>query len=383
MAALTVKEKTTKNVERYLSIDVLRGLTVALMIVVNTPGSWSTNYAPFLHAPWHGWTITDLVFPSFLFVVGNAMSFSMKNLMVQDKKPFLSKVMKRTLVIFLIGLLLAAYPFFRMGDTGMVPFDFTKIRIMGVLQRIAVCYAISAFVLYFLNKRGAIVFSVIALVGYWMVMYIYGETGDPYSLVGNAARRLDLFLIGAENLYRGEGIPFDPEGLLSTFPATVNVIAGFLVGDFIQKSGNRIRTIALLIGVGTGLFLLGSLWDIWFPINKKIWTSSFVLVTVGISTVCIALLMYVIEIMKLKKWAYFFEVFGKNPLMLYVLSGVFVKTMLVIRIEGQASKSWLYERFFVPYFAPNNASLLFAVGFMLVIWLIGYWMDKKRIYIKV
>lgn len=383
MTALILKNKTVQRAERYLSLDVLRGLTVALMIVVNTPGSWSTNYAPFLHAPWHGWTITDLVFPSFLFVVGNAMSFSMQKLMHQDRSAFFLKVIKRTFMIFLIGLLLAAYPFFRVTDAGIVPFDFTRIRIMGVLQRIALCYAIAAFILYFFQKRGAFIFSIVTLLGYWALMYVFGDAGDPYGLEGNAARKLDLLLIGAQNLYRGEGIPFDPEGILSTLPASVNVIAGFLVGGYIRKSGNRLSTVWLLLGVGFGLFLLGSLWDIWFPINKKIWTSSFVLATVGVSTVCIALLMYTIEILQVKKWTYFFEVFGKNPLILYVLSGVLVRTMLVIRIEGQVSKAWLYEQFYVPYFTPQNASLLFAVSFMLIIWLIGYWMDKRRIYIKV
>lgn len=375
-----LKDKVT---DRYLSLDVLRGLTVALMIVVNTPGSWSTNYGPLLHAPWHGFTITDLVFPSFLFVVGNAMSFSMKKMAYQDRAVFLKKVFRRTVLIFVIGLLLTAYPFFRIIEGDIVLFDFSKIRIMGVLQRIALCYALASILLYFFKKRGAVLFSVFSLLGYWWFMYYFGERGDPYSLIGNAALKLDLWLIGEDNMYKGEGIPFEPEGLISTLPATINVIVGYFVGDFIQRSGNNVKTVITLIGGGILAICLAYFWDILFPINKKIWTSSYVLLTVGFSTITIAFLMYLMEVMTVKRWSYFFEVFGKNPLILYVLSGLVIKSLLVIRISGNSSKDWIYQNLFMDFFTPKNSSLLFALAYMLLIWGVGYFMDKKRIYIKV
>ena len=375
-----LKEKVS---ERYLSLDVLRGLTIALMIVVNTPGSWSAVYAPLKHAPWHGFTITDWVFPSFLFVVGNAMSFSMIRMMQQEDKVFLKKVARRTLIIFVIGLFLAAYPFFRMVDGEAVAFDFSRIRIMGVLQRIALCYAMAALVIYYFKEKGSIIFSALALVGYWAVMYFFGDEGDPYSLTGNAAIKLDLFLIGPDNMYRGEGIPFDPEGLLSTLPATVNVIGGFYVGKFIQKFGSNTSTVVKLIIIALVLVAVSLLWHQAFPINKKIWTSSYVLLTVGLSSFVLALLMYLIEVLQIKKWTYFFVVFGRNPLLLYALSGLIIKTMFVIRIEEKSLNGWIYQDLLRPAFSDINASLFFALGYMLLIWAVGYIMDRRKIYIKV
>lgn len=373
-----------KKLERYLSLDVLRGLTIALMVVVNTPGSWDAIYAPFRHAAWHGFTPTDWVFPSFLFVVGNAMSFSIRKKGGVNDNTFLRKAMKRSLIIFLIGLFLNAYPFVRLNEAGdLILKDFTAIRIFGVLQRIALCYCIASLVLHYQRASGAIVFSALVLFGYWAVMYIFGEGPDRYSLEGNAALKLDLWLINPNNLYRGEGIPFDPEGILSTFPAAVNVLGGYFAGQFIQKGGNTKATVLKLMVVGSVLVASGLLWDIAFPINKKIWTSSFVLLTVGINLLVIGLLIYIVEIMNLKRWTYFFEVFGKNPLVLYALSGMIVKTMSLIKINELDLKTWLFNNFFLSVLNPENASLSYALSYMLLIWLIGYLMDRKKIYVKV
>ncbi|WP_162417348.1 acyltransferase family protein [Cyclobacterium roseum] len=369
---------------RYQSLDVLRGLTVALMIIVNTPGSWSTNFSPFLHAPWHGITITDLVFPSFLFVVGNAMAFSLIKLKERGAQVYFQKVIKRTLIIFLIGLLLTAFPFFRIADSGLVPFDFSKIRIMGVLQRIALCYGLAATLVYFFKLRVCMGIGASLLLIYWGIMYFFGDQGpDPYSLEGNAARRLDLWLIGAGNLYRGEGIPFDPEGLLSTLPAMVNVLAGYGVGSYIRKNAGNSKTVRSLFIIALAFLVLGYVWDIFFPINKKIWSSSFVLVSVGYVTALLGVLVFVLELKKLKGWAYFFEVFGKNPLILYVLSGVLVRLMLMVPVGHLSLKTWIYEQFYSSFLPPKMASLTFAISFMLLIWLVGWVMDKRKWYIKV
>ena len=259
-----------KGLERYVSLDVLRGMTIALMVIVNTPGSWNAIYAPFRHATWHGFTITDLVFPSFLFVVGNAMSFSMRKKGNEDDKAFLQKALKRSLIIFLIGLFLNAYPFVRIDEAGdLVLKDFKALRIFGVLQRIALCYCLASLVLHYAQSKGAIFFTGFTLLGYWAVMFFFGEGADPYSLEGNAARTFDLWLINPANLYKGEGIPFDPEGILSTFPATVNVLGGYYAGKFIQKSGNTKETVKKLIYIGILLVILGLLWHVVFPVNKK------------------------------------------------------------------------------------------------------------------
>jgi predicted acyltransferase len=370
--------------ERYLSLDVLRGLTIALMIVVNTPGSWNHIYGPFTHADWHGFNLTDLVFPTFLFVVGNAMSFSMRKLEKAGTNIFLRKVFKRTAVIFLIGWGLNAFPFFDLNESGEISMiNWDEVRLFGVLQRIALCYLLASLILYFWGKLGSIIFSVVALLGYWVVMYLFGDSADPYSLTGNAALKLDLFLVGAKNLYTGEGLPFDPEGILSTFPSVVNVIAGYWAGKLIQNLGNTTKTIKVIVFSGIILLILSLIWHLGFPINKKIWTSSYVLLTVGYDLILIGILIYVIEVWGKIKWTYFFVVFGRNPLILYILSGILIKMSGFIPLGDETLKSFIYEQGFLRWLPFKDASLMFALVYTLVIWLIGFWMDKKRIYIKV
>ncbi|MEB2781221.1 heparan-alpha-glucosaminide N-acetyltransferase domain-containing protein [Algoriphagus sp. C2-6-M1] len=369
---------------RYLALDVLRGLTIAFMIIVNTAGDWSNLFAPLAHAKWHGFTPTDLVFPTFLFVVGNAMSFSMRKLQQMPSNEFFKKVGKRTILIFLIGWLLNAFPFYDLSDTGAMSFiDITEVRLFGVLQRIALCYFFAAIVLYYGGIKLGWIFSAIALLGYWAIMYFFGEAADPYSLTGNAAIKLDLALIGPERMYGGEGIPFDPEGLLSTLPGIVNVIAGYLAGKMIQKLGNTMETVKKLLMIGIALIVVSYIWDLAFPINKKIWTSSYVLLTIGIGLFLLALLVGVIEIKKWKGWTYFFEVFGRNPLILYVLSGLVISLLSMIPLGDTTLRRFIYTNLFTSWLTPKMASFLFAFSYMLVIWMIGLWMDKRKIYIKV
>ncbi|MBC5994470.1 acyltransferase family protein [Pontibacter cellulosilyticus] len=369
--------------ERYLSLDVLRGLTIALMVVVNNPGTWGAIYAPFKHAAWHGFTITDLVFPSFLFVVGNAMSFSMRKFERQPQSTFLKKVFKRTVLIFLIGLFLHLFPFVTRTEGEIVLKDFTAVRIMGVLQRIALCYFVASLVVHYLKLKGAAIFSIVALLGYWGIMYFFGDPADPYSLEGNAALKFDSLFIPDENLYKGFGIPFDPEGLLSTLPATINVIAGYFAGMFIQKNGNNLNTVFKLTLAGGLLVIIALVWDMSFPINKPLWTSSYVLHSVGLSLLILAGLILVIEIAGFVKWTYFFEAFGKNPLFIFALATLVIKLLNFIKIGEISLQKWLYERLFLTWSEGETASLLFALSYMLMMWAIGFWMDRKRIYVKV
>lgn len=369
--------------QRYLSLDVLRGLTVALMIVVNSPGNWGAIYAPFKHAEWHGFTITDLVFPTFLFVVGNALSFGIQKLKDAGNAVFWKKIIKRTVVIFVIGLFLNYFPFIQFQNGEYVLKDLSNLRIWGVLQRIAVCYFFGSLIAYYFNTLGSIIISTVLLLGYWAILFYGGVTGDPYSLNGNVVTQVDLLLLDAKNLYKGFGIPFDPEGLLSTIPAIVNVVLGFLAGNFIRKSGNKMSTVLRLTTVGVIMLIVAQLWNPIFPINKPIWTSTFVLYTVGWDLILISALMLIIEIFSIKKWAYFFEVFGKNPLFIFVLSGMLIKVIYLIRIGDAPLGSIIYSNLFTSWLADKNASLLFAIVYMLILWLIGYIMDKKKIYVKV
>ena len=367
--------------QRYLALDVFRGMTVCFMIIVNSPGSWTIAYSPLLHADWHGFTPTDLVFPSFLFAVGNAMAFSMRKYESLGENIFWTKTLKRTLIIFGIGFLLYWFPFVDFETWTLKPLSET--RIFGVLQRIALCYFVASIILHYGSAKFALWSSGLILLAYWLILYTFGDQHDPYSLAGYAGHVIDLTILGEKHLYHGEGMAFDPEGILSTLPAVVNVIAGFLAGNFIRSKSNNYETIAKLMMAGSLLILVALFWDMVFPINKKIWTSSYVLLTIGLDLVLLSILIYVIELLKKQGWTYFFLVFGRNPLFIYVLSQILIVILYTIPIGESSLQYWLYNDFFGSFSSPINASLLFAIFFMVLNWFIGYLLDRKGIYIKV
>jgi predicted acyltransferase len=354
------------------------------MIIVNSPGNWQFAYGPLEHAAWHGFTPTDLVFPSFLFAVGNAMAFVMHKYESQGNAAFWRKILKRTFVIFLIGYLMYWFPFFREAQGGGVELSpLRETRILGVLQRIALCYFFASVILHFGSKKFAVWFAVIALFAYWFLAWVFGNPSDPYSLTGNADLRLDLWLFGASHLYHGEGMAFDPEGLLSTLPSIVNVLAGYFAGDFIRRKGNSYETISKMMMAGAVLILGALIWDMAFPINKKIWTSSFVLMTVGLDLLILSALVYIIEIYKKQNWTYFFVVFGRNPLSIYILADLLLTIMIMVPVGDSNVQEWIYNNVFGSFAGPFLASFLFAFFYMLLNWCIGYLLDKKRIYIRV
>ncbi len=368
-----------ENLRRQLSLDVFRGITVTLMIVVNTPGFGDTTYGPLKHAHWHGFTPTDWVFPTFMFVVGNAMAFSLAKYQGLGNVEFLKKVFKRTFIIFLLGFLMYWFPFFndiQAGDFTISPLADT--RVFGVLQRIALGYFLGSLVLHYLSKNGVLIFCSVALLGYWFILYAFGD----YTLTGNVVLTLDKFILGDNHLYHGEGIAFDPEGILSTLPSTVNVIAGYFAGKFLQEKGHSYETIAKLMLMGMVCVLIALCWNEIFPINKKLWTSSFVVLTVGLDLMILAILVYRIEIVKNQRWTYFFEVFGKNTLFIYLLSEVGLILINTFQMGDESFHSWLYATLFQPA-GDYLGSLLFALSWMLICWAVGYAMDKKKIYIKV
>jgi len=368
--------------QRFLPLDVFRGLTVCFMIIVNTPG-WDTAYSILNHATWHGCTPTDMVFPSFLFAVGNAMSFSMRKYQQLDNKTVLTKILRRTLLIFLLGYLMYWLPFVRHTANGLEFIPISDTRILGVLQRIALCYGLASLMIHFLPKKAVWAVSVLLLLGYWAIMYTFGAPGDPYTLTGNAALHFDKFIMGDSHLYHGEGIAFDPEGLLSTLPAIVNVIAGYYTGLFIQEKGKTSKGLVRLFQMGALLILLALVWNTVFPINKKLWTSSYVLYTVGIDLLILGVLIYVIDFKKQDRWTGFFTVFGKNPLFLYLLSEVLVIFLYFFQAGDISVYRWINLHIFQAIAPGKPGSLLFALLFMLLCWSIGKILDNKRIYIRV
>lgn len=373
--------------QRFLSLDVFRGMTICFMIIVNTPGSGAEPFSPLEHAGWHGFTPTDLVFPSFLFAVGNAMSFSMDRYKQMGSASLLSKVIRRTVLIFLLGYLMYWFPFFRLDAAGhVISAPLRNTRIMGVLQRIALCYFFASLLIHYLSAKKVFVVSIVLLLGYWIILLTWGDLRQPFSLLGNAGLYLDRWLFGENHLYHGEGIAFDPEGLLSTLPAIVNVLIGYYAGRFIQRNGKGFETLAKLLLAGCLLIFVALCWNMLFPINKKLWSSPFVLLTTGIDLIIIAALIFAIEIKNWNplRWTTFFLVFGKNPLFIYLLSELLITTVSMIRITPQQNLyTWVNKVFFQMMVPGAMGSFLFAIFYMMICWTIGLWLDKKRIYVKV
>ena len=355
--------------QRYIALDAMRGLTLALMILVNTPGSWSYVYAPLLHADWHGATFTDYIFPFFLFIVGSAMFFSSRSQQGISYSERSLKIFRRTALMFLIGLLLNAYPF-----TGSIG----ELRILGVLQRIALAYCACAFIVW-LPVKARLAIGAILLLGYWALLNL---AADPYSLEGSVVRQFDLALLGADHLWQGKGIAFDPEGLLSTLPSIVNVMLGFEAARVLIGSENKQRAQLQLLGVGIVCILVALLWHPLFPINKSLWTSSFVLLTSGAAILTLLALVQLEKFRAVTPVLKGFSVLGKNPLFIYILSIVWVKTYYLVSIEGVSAYQYIYEQLTL-VFNAYNASLVFALLHVALLWLIAWWLDRRNIIISI
>ncbi len=402
---------------RLRSLDVFRGATVALMILVNNPGSWAHLYPPLAHAQWHGCTPTDLVFPFFLFAVGNALAIVMPRLLAGPASAFWRKVIQRTVLIFAIGLFLNISPFVRWDETGqLVPRSLETLRVMGVLQRIALAFGAAAVIVWLLGRRGehaALWAAAVLLLAYWVACLLWGAPGDAYSLQGFFGTAIDRALLGASHLYKGEGLPFDPEGLVSTVPAVAQVLLGCWVGRMVVGEGRPgseapapgPALVARLFLWATVLLVLAYAWQLQMPLNKKIWTSSYVLFTTGLAMMALASLMHLIEVRQGPKrqavlwgWASFFEVFGKNPLFVFVLSGFVPRVLGLLRWQDELNAEglprwlsplpWAYRNVFAPLghvFSndPRLGSLLFAVANLSVYWALAAWLDRRRIYIRV
>jgi len=388
--------------QRFYSLDVFRGATVALMILVNNPGDWGHSYSPLKHAPWHGCTPTDLVFPFFLFAVGNALAFVMPRLEAAGTQVFLQKIIKRTVFIFIIGLFLNWWPFVRWSQEELV-FKYwvepgnpeNGIRILGVLQRIALAYFFASLIIYFFKVRGAFLVGSFLLLLYWWLCLALGNPADPFSLQGWFGNDIDKSILGIPHMYKGEGFPFEPEGIVSTVPAIVQVIFGYFVGDYIQKKGKNTDMLSNLFVAGCMLIVTALCWQMVFPMNKKIWTSSYVLYTSGLAILVLSIMIHLIEFKNWKgAWTKFFDVFGKNPLFIFFLSGFLPRLFSLMRWKDHINEEgkiiytsplpWFFENICKPLFDDlRNGSLLYALILVVFYWAIGYWLDKKRIYIKV
>jgi|AntRauMFilla1563_2_1112583.scaffolds.fasta_scaffold00022_16 predicted acyltransferase len=370
------------NSNRFVSLDDFRGFTIASMILVNTPGSWSYVLKPLGHANWHGLLFADLVFPFFLLISGIGMAFSLgrSKREIRLDSYSLKKLGKRVGILFLIGLTLNWLPFFR---------SFESLRILGVLQRIALAYGLAAIIIYLCKGafKPLLLTSVGLLLGYWALLFFGGDASSPFSLEGNLGLKVDLWLLGPNHLYKGEGIPFDPEGIVGTISSAVQIIVGYLIGMKLLKVESWKEKAIFLAKYGLALLFVGYIFHQVFPINKKIWTSSFVLVTSGYALIVFAGMVLMGQNKWTNKFIYPFRVIGLNPLFCFVLSILIVKLYFVINIpiaNGETLNlyAWLFRIVYAPVFGNMLGSLLFALSHVLAVWLIAYPLYKKNIIIK-
>jgi predicted acyltransferase len=366
---------------RLVSLDVFRGMTIAGMVLVNNPGTWSSIYWPLEHAQWHGWTPTDLVFPFFLFIVGVSITLAFARRVEEGgvKRDLYFKVLKRSAIIFGLGLFLNGFPYFQLGT----------IRIAGVLQRIAICYLIASLIFLTTKIRTQLLIAVALLIIYCLVMTRLAAPGyaaGDLSKEGSIASFVDRVLLGA-HIWR-QGKVYDPEGLLSTIPAVVTTLLGILAGHWLRSERTPFEKVVGMFAAGAVCVVLGWSWNPFFPINKALWTSSYVLFTAGLALQFLALCYWLIDIQGYRRWAWPFEVFGVNALALFVGSGLMVKAMGLIKLTGDdgkqiSSQGWIFRKLFLSWASPINASLAYAIAFILL-WLFLMWLlYRKRIYIKV
>lgn len=376
---------------RLLSLDILRGITIAGMILVNNPGSWGSIYAPLRHAEWHGLTPTDLVFPFFMFIMGVSTYMSLRKYDFRLTGASLLKVVRRSVVIFLIGIAIAWLSLtLRRISSGsgvmeaMINFD--HIRMLGVMPRLAICYGVGSLMALSMHRK-ALAWTVAALLAVYAAVLLFCN-GLIFS-ADNIIAVIDRAVLGEAHMYSdtvdGITLKFDPEGLLSTIPSICHMLIGYLCGAMLmQTTDNRERTLRLFI-VGAVLTFAGMLLSYGCPINKKIWSPTFVLTTCGLASTLLALLIWVIDIRGHRRWCRFFESFGVNPLFMYCLGAVLSILFGFISVGGTSLHAWLYADVWTPLAGGDKVmgSLLYALAFVALNWCVGFILYKKKIYIKI
>jgi predicted acyltransferase len=377
--------------QRLTSLDVFRGIAITGMILVNMAGIADQVYPPLLHADWNGCTPTDLVFPFFLFIIGVAMAFSLAKYTDPTVTSSLThaswgaiywRIIRRSLILFALGLLL----------NGFWNYDWSTIRIMGVLQRISLTYLLATLIVLNLPRRGQWAIALSLLIGYWIAMSsipVPGYGVGNLSREGNLGAYIDRLIIGTAHLYKSDRFNSmgDPEGLFSTLPAVVSVLFGYCTGDWLRKQPVKSETSMNLVLVGLSCLVIGEVWGFWFPINKKLWTSSYVVFTTGWALLLLAACYELIEVRSRRQWGKAFEIMGLNAIFVFVASVLTIKILVKTHIgtaeNAPTTYTWIYEHLFASWAGAMNGSLLFAIMTVLFWWLVGYGMYRQRWFIKV
>jgi len=390
--------------ERLLALDVFRGATIAAMLVVNNPGTWGAVYPPLLHAEWHGWTPTDLIFPFFLFIVGvtTHLSLAARRARGDADGQLVRQILRRGGLIFLWGFVLSAFPFFATGQVPgnadpafleRVAYRFEHVRYLGVLQRIGIAYAAAALLTFRTTLKQQVAILAALLFGYWFAMTLLPVPGHGMGALlldsrsDNLAAHLDRWVLGLDHVWSGSRT-FDPEGPLSTIPAVATAMLGVLAGRWLGSGKPLGERIEGLFAAGFLATALGVAWGWSFPINKNLWTSSYALFTAGAAAAALAACLWVIDRMQVRWWTRPLEVFGVNPLVAFVGSGLLARliySLVTVTVNGErmSLEAALYGALFAPWLEPRDASLLFALAFT-GFWLVVLWvLYRRKIFIRV
>jgi predicted acyltransferase len=379
-----VSHEQQQPAKRLISLDVFRGIAIAGMILVNMAGLAEQVYPPLLHADWNGCTPADLVFPFFLFIVGVAIAFSLSKY-TKENKPTPKvywRIVRRSLILFALGLFL----------NGFWNYDWGTIRVMGVLQRISLAYLVAALIVLKVPRKGQWAIAILFLIGYWLAMSFIPVPGyglGNLSREGNLGAYIDRLIIGTAHLYKGDNFNSqgDPEGLFSTIPAVVSVLFGYFTGDWLRQQPIKSRTSLNLVLLSLSCMVMGQLWGFWFPINKKLWTSSYVVFTTGWALLLLAACYELIEVRKQRRWGKPFEIIGLNAIFLFVASVLLIKILVKTHIgtgeNAPTTYTWIYEHLFVPWAGAMNGSFLFALLTLAFWWVVGYGMYRRCWFVKV
>jgi predicted acyltransferase len=401
----TVAPKPTTR-ERLLSLDVFRGITIAGMLLVNDPGTWSAIFPPLEHAEWHGWTPTDLIFPFFLFIVGitTHLSLSARRARGDDESAIVKQILRRGIIIYLLGFAMALFPFYQWGTIDSIPnasawdrvvYRIEHVRILGVLARIGIVYIFAGLLTLKTTLKQQIVIIAALLFGYWFAMTLIPVPGENeigalllHTKDRNLAAFLDRAILGTNHTWTGS-VTFDPEGPLSTLPAIATAMLGVIAGRWIaQRDKPLLERITGLFAVGSLGMMVGLMWNWSFPINKSLWTSSYVVFTAGMACVALATIMWIVDYLDVKWWTKPWVVFGVNPIVAFVGSGVMARliyTLWHVNYNGASVsiQNATYQVAFASWLPPRVASLAFALSFVLLWYGILLVLYKRNIILKV
>lgn len=397
----SLRLKRTENIEKFdlaepvtdrlASLDVFRGMTIAAMTLVNEPGTWTAIYAPLAHAEWHGATAADLVFPFFLFIVGVSIAFSLGTRVDNGNvnKWTYYKIVRRSLLLFAIGIVLEVFPFYNIWTASW--FEPSALRIMGVLQRIAICYLAASLIFLHTNWRRQAVIAGVILLTYWALITLVNVPGCNVTTINDKACNLGAYLdravLGIDHIWPQSKV-FDPEGLMSTLPAIATTLAGVLAGQWLRSGRSGNRNFVGMLCAGISFAFLGWIWSFWFPLNKYLWTSSYVVYTAGLALVVFAICYWAVDLKGYRKWSIPFLIFGSNAIALYVGSTILGKILETIELSPTKDKTVflrdkIFDSVFLPLTDPVNASLFYAISFVLI-WLIVLWpLYRWKILIKI